>query len=130
MTQLSLFPLDWREVVPLDPQPHLAERFTCWPAVAGVDWIWEYRPGINRICTYPAYAKGYGFYEHCPLRKGTFFRGGVIEDITLQHISTGWVWIVRLREILDTDDFGVFHSMLQPEPRLTLWQEEIEETDT
>ena len=46
------------------------------------------------------------------------------------HISLGWVWVVKLRELSNDDDFDVYWDMLQGiEPSVTAWPEDYDDYD-
>jgi hypothetical protein len=127
MKQLDLFPLDWRIVIPLDPQPYQAGRFEPigGPCCIG-DWIWNYRPGHHLVSTHPE--KGKGYFSVCPFKPGMSYQEGVIENVELKLISNGWVWVLHLREVNDTD-LTPYWDMLRgrPEPKNCQWPEETDD---
>jgi hypothetical protein len=120
--QLDLFPLDWRIVIPLEPQPYQVGHYTmtAGPFCCVGDWIWHAKPGSTAVATHPERSKVYP--SHCPFQVGKSYQGGVIESVELAHVSTGWVWILHMREINDTD-LTPFWDMLRgrPEPKNNQW---------
>jgi hypothetical protein len=122
MEQLTLFPLDWREVVPLDPQPRQAGCWEPFPICRG-DWVWDAAPGQTYVSTHPENNPRSSFWGGCPLKVGQYFRGGVIEKIDLMRTTfQGWVWVFVLREFKEDEDLSIYRDLLlRGSPPLTLW---------
>jgi len=128
--QLTLFPLDRREVVPLDPQPRQAGRWEPFPVCRG-DWLWDAAPGVTYVSTRPENNPESSFWGGCPLKVGQYFRGGVVEAIDLAHTaSQGWVWVFKMREFQEDEGLSVYWDMLlRGDPPLTRWPPEDDEDD-
>lgn len=100
--QLSLFPLDWRVVIRLDPQPYRVEKYTAFSGIAYPgDWVWQQSSGHHLIATHPESSTT--FRNACPYQVGLGYQDGVIDSVDLCQLSTGWSWILHLRHLADHD---------------------------
>lgn len=123
MTQLSFTDfLDWRVVVPIDPQPFKITKGRAW-FIGGCtigDWYCETRlSGVSLITSSPATSEG--LLRDSPYQVGEFLDEGVISKVTVQWTSSmGWVWVVLLREFTEDEPFNVYWRMV----RAKLWPSE------
>jgi len=108
--------LEWQAVVPMDPQPwQTVPGWWCGGSVFVGAWNWEYHPGNTACTNHPETSEGW--LSHSPFRVGHGYGDGVIESVRVQQISTGWVWVLTLRDFND-DDLVPFWEVLQPRRRL------------
>jgi len=120
--QLTLFPLERHEVVPLDPQPYQKDKFSFEAAAKG-DWIWAFRPGCSIVSTYPEERQSW--VSNCPFKPEMPYGNAVIDSVRTMFISTGWVWVIKLRSANENDlqvywyDIGVL-----PKPTNCQWPDD------
>lgn len=95
--------LEWQAVVPIEPPPWQTTKAGVWfggSFFAG-DWNWEYSPGVTACASHPE--RSVGWLRNSPFQPGMGHGDGVIESVRVAHISTGWVWVLTLRDYRDND---------------------------
>jgi hypothetical protein len=105
--------LDRRAVVPIEPQPWQTQKGWWGGGSFWVgDWNWEHTPGVTTCTNRPETSQGW--LKNSPFQPGAEYAdGAVIESVRAALISTGWVWVVTLRDYND-DDLVPFWEALRP----------------
>ena len=117
--------LERQAVEPIEPEPWQTWAGMWWGGSFWVgDWNWEHHPGVTTCTNHPE--TSVGWLRNSPFQPGSGYGDGVIEAVRPMLISTGWVWVLTLRDF-DDDDLTPFWEALRPpsEPSSELWEDEL-----
>ena len=94
----------------------------CFGPIIRGDWVWEWTSSCSIISTMPE--ENQSWLRSCPFEAGRPYGDAIIESVRTTLLSTGWVWVIALREP-EPEEFQTFWAAIGafPKPKNCQWPE-------